>query len=215
MSATTDPVKFGLVAKIAFAPVYPYLADVIKNRFGITEGVAVDAGAGPGYLAIALARLTNLRLYTLDIQSEMTELSRANIAEAGLSQRIEAVTADVSRMPFEDSSVDLVVSRGSLFFWDDRPAAFREVWRILKPGGAAFIGGSMGNEQIRAQVMETMATHPLLKDQNEDWRQMVGKIGRKLSPEALMEELKAAGVPGRAARDEGGLWVEIIKGKTP
>lgn len=211
MSRATDPAAFSLVSKIAMAPVYPYLAERIVKRLAITEGVAVDAGAGPGTLAVALARITRLRLYALDIQPEMAEMARANIAEAGLAGRIEAVTADVCHMPFEDGSTDLVVSRGSIFFWDDRPAAFREVYRILKTGGAAYLGGGMGNEAIRAQVTAAMTSHPLLKQQNKQWRRPAAKTRLKLPPELLQGELEAAGVPGAIVRENGGIWIEILK----
>jgi len=77
--------------------------------------------------------------------------------EAGLGKRIEAVTADVCALPFDDDSVDLVVSRGSIFSGMIKVAAFREINRILKPGAVAYIGGGMGNEEIRAQVMKAIA----------------------------------------------------------
>jgi len=47
MSIKTEPNRFNMIAKKAFAPVYPYLAEQIKNKFGITEGICVDVGSGP------------------------------------------------------------------------------------------------------------------------------------------------------------------------
>ncbi len=56
MSAITDPQEYDKVAKLAFAPIYPYLAQRIKEKFGITEGICVDVGSGPASLAIAMAQ---------------------------------------------------------------------------------------------------------------------------------------------------------------
>jgi SAM-dependent methyltransferase len=44
-----------------------------------------------------------------------------------------------------DASVDLVVSRGSVFFWDDPAQGIREAHRVLRPGGWAMIGGGLGS----------------------------------------------------------------------
>jgi ubiquinone/menaquinone biosynthesis C-methylase UbiE len=211
MSIQIDPRRINVIAKLAFAPIYPYLAQQIKDKFGFTDGICVDIGSGPGSLAIATARITNLTLFSLDIQPEMASIARDNIAEAGLSSRIHIITADVCRLPFEDSSVDLVISRGSIFFWEDRVAAFREIYRILKRGGAAYCGGGMGNEEIKTQVMAAFSTNEVLKAEKEAWQEMVGHISQKLNPEGLQAELARAQVPGTVVRENGGLWVQIIK----
>jgi len=212
MSVKTDPAKYSLIAKTAFAPIYPYLAEQIKNKFGVTEGLCVDIGSGPGSLAIALAKITNLKVFSLDIQPEMTAIACENIKDAGLQGRIGALTSDVCRMPFSDNSIDLVVSRGSIFFWEDRVSAFREINRILKPGAVAYVGGGMGNEQIRAKVMETFANNEELRDADRPWDpKSDGKVPR-LDSAQLEEDLCQAGISGKVIR-ENGIWIEIQKGK--
>jgi len=213
MMQQTDPVKFNRVAKTAFAPIYPYLAEQIKAKFGISKGVCVDIGSGPGSLAIALAKISDLRIFSLDLQAEMGQVARRNITEEGLDKRIETVTADVHHMPFSDNSIDLAVSRGSIFFWDDKAAAFREINRILKPGGAAYIGGGMGNEQIRAQVMETFAKDESLREQHRQCQSMLAKGPARLDPPEIEKQLEQAGVTGTVVRENGGIWVEIHKVK--
>ena len=212
MSVKTDPAKYSLIAKTAFAPIYPYLAEQIKNKFGVTEGLCVDIGSGPGSLAIALAKITNLKVFSLDIQPEMTAIACENIKDAGLQGRIGALTSDVCRMPFSDNSIDLVVSRGSIFFWEDRVSAFREINRILKPDAVAYVGGGMGNEQIRAKVMETFANNEELRDADRPWDpKSDGKVPR-LDSAQLEEDLCQAGISGKVIR-ENGIWIEIQKGK--
>ena len=59
-------------------------------------------------------------------------------------------------MPLEDGSVNFLVSRGSIPFWEDHVAAFREIFRVLSPGGAALVGCGFSRyqpiEEVRAMA---------------------------------------------------------------
>jgi ubiquinone/menaquinone biosynthesis C-methylase UbiE len=204
-----DPQEFDKVAKLAFAPIYPYLARFIKQKFGITRGICVDVGSGPGSLAIEMARITRLRVFSLDLQEGMTEVAIRNIAEAGLSSRVRAVTADVIRMPFADGSVDLVVSRGSLPFWADRSSAFREICRILRPGGVGYVGGGFGTAEIKSRVFEAFSTNEELKSSREKF--LTGMKRPKFRPGQLEAELAASSVAGTVEKECCGVWVQIVK----
>lgn len=204
-----DPQEFDKVAKLAFAPIYPHLARCIKKKFGISEGVCVDVGSGPGSLAIAMARITNLRVYSLDIQEGMTEVALRNIAEAGLSSRIRAVTADVCKMPFEDDSVDLVISRGSFWFWKDRGRAFQEIYRILKPGGVAYVGGGFGSTRIKNGVIKAFSTEEALEASRKKFLDNMTRP--KFAPGQIESELAESSVSGTVEKEFCGLWVQIVK----
>jgi SAM-dependent methyltransferase len=212
MNAKTDPAKMNLIAKTAFAPVYPYIAGQIKNKFGITEGVCVDIGSGPGSMAIEMAKISNLKVFSLDVQPEMTAIARKNIAGAGLEKRIGAVTADVCNMPFADDSIDLIISRGSIFFWEDRVGAFREIKRVLKPGAVAYVGGGMGNDKIRDQVKAAFAASEALKDVESPFNAPPGNGRANLDPAELQKELSQAGACGTVTKGDSGMWIEIRKG---
>ncbi len=71
----------------------------------------------------------------------MIKLARRTVREAGLQDRISFVVGDVHKMPFADDSADLIVSRGALPVFSDKVKALRQIWRVLKPTGVAFIGG--------------------------------------------------------------------------
>jgi ubiquinone/menaquinone biosynthesis C-methylase UbiE len=209
MSESTDPEEYDKISKLAFAPIYPYLARCIKEKFGISKGVCVDVGSGPGSLAIALARITRLHVYSLDIKEGMTQVALRNIAKAGLASRVTAVTADVCRMPFDDGSVDLVVSRGSLPFWEDRGGAFREIYRVLKPGGTAYVGGGFGSPEIKSRVMEAFSTKKALGASREKF--LAGMKRPNFTPEQLEADLAASSVTGTIEEEYSGLWVQIVK----
>ncbi len=137
--------KFGFynVATRVFAPVYPALAKQLVQDYGITEGVCVDLGGAEGSLAIELAKVTKLTVYDLDINPAAVRLCNVLADEAGLTGRVRGVEGDAQNLPFKDNFADLVVSRNSLFEWPDMLAGFREAYRILRPGGVAYMGGGL------------------------------------------------------------------------
>ena len=109
------------------------------------EGVWVDLGCGEGPLAFALAELSGSVLVLVDPNREALARAVSKARELGLSWRTVPVYGQAESLPLADDSVDLVVSRGSIFFWEDRPTGLREVYRVLRPGGKAMLGGGLGN----------------------------------------------------------------------
>ncbi|MFH1068870.1 MAG: TonB-dependent receptor plug domain-containing protein [Candidatus Glassbacteria bacterium] len=127
----------------ALAPVYGYLADYLAARYGLADsgGIGIDLGGGPGHLVVELSRRSpRMRWVNLDINPNFFPFFRKLADSAGCGDRVEAVAADAVHLPFPDGFANLIVSRGSYQFWSDREAGFREIQRVLKLGGRAFIG---------------------------------------------------------------------------
>ena len=100
----------------------------------------VDIGAGPGGLAVALAEaFPESRITTVDIDADMASLAAARMAREGIDQRVGVNVGDVAALPLPDHSVDLVTSSFSVHHWPDAVSGFREVHRVLRPGGRAII----------------------------------------------------------------------------
>ena len=195
---------FTRIAREVFAPIYPVIAEQVLAWSGIQEGFALDLGSGPGLLAAALAEKSSLSVIALDTDPAMARIARETAAS--YTDRIIPVTGDVHCMPIRDSSVSLIVSRGSIYFWRDRPQAFREIERVLRPGGAAFVGGSFGTSALRDEIFREM------RRRNPDWDRDVARRSGWATPGALRRELAASGVvSSRVREEEAGLWVEIRK----
>jgi len=206
-----DPKRMDILARVAFAPVYPLIARQIVDKLKITKGICIDIGSGPASLAIALAKITNLTIFALDISPEMKSIADANITEENLNHRIHAVIADVHDMPFGNDCASLIVSRGSIFFWENRPAAFKEICRILKPGGVAYCGGGFGSEEMKAEVASRIMASEVLDSEREMWRGRVRKNLTKVTVREFRDELIQANVPGTVARENAGIWVQLYK----
>jgi ubiquinone/menaquinone biosynthesis C-methylase UbiE len=81
------PKYFDNITKTIFAPLYPVVARQIVERCKIKEGICIDAGSGPAPLAIAIAKITDLKIHALDISEEMCKLAEKNVESADYPRR--------------------------------------------------------------------------------------------------------------------------------
>ena len=111
-----------------------YLAPIMRS--GITSGLVLEVGSGPGYLGLEWLKGTEgTTLKCLDIDENMIATARKHANEYGLSHRVEYIKADASQMPFEDEHFDAVFSNCSLHEWAHPEPILNEINRVLKPGG--------------------------------------------------------------------------------
>lgn len=195
------------------APIYAYYAQQIKEKTTITKGLCVDAGSGGGYLGLELAKISDLDFIFLDISPQALEKAKHHIAEDGLQQRARTLLADVHNIPLEDGSVDLVISRGSLPFWKDPVKAFKEIERILAPGGQAYVGGGRGTPEIREQIAAHRAALGQARPDSK-----LGKNGVPSgAPSRMMDRdfneiMKQTGIARFSVnKGDDGLWIRIWK----
>ena len=124
---------------------YPYVVQDALRHCKPQKGFWVDLGAGRGQVAIPLIEATDNPVVMLDPNKESMAEGLKIAREKGLHARLTAVVGVAEDMPFLDNSVDFLVSRGSIFFWDDPAKGLKEVYRVLRPGGSAYIGGGAGS----------------------------------------------------------------------
>ncbi len=161
--------EFDKIAQEIFAPIYPAIARQVLDKSQINDGICLDIGCGGGHLGFAIAEISNLNIYSMDNNIETAEILRKNITDCQLESRIKPLIGDVHNIPLEMNSVQLSVSRGSMFFWKEQVQALNEVYRVLEPGGFAYIGGGFGTVQIKEQIDKKML------QRNPDWLNFVDK----------------------------------------
>ncbi|WP_094606581.1 2-methoxy-6-polyprenyl-1,4-benzoquinol methylase, mitochondrial [Sporomusa silvacetica DSM 10669] len=188
-----------------FAPVYPVIAEQIVNKTQKTKGKCLDIGTGPGYLGIAIAKITNLDVCLFDISEKALSLANEKIVGEGLETRMKTLLGDVHNIPLDDSSVDLVISRGSFIFWKDKSKAFAEIFRILAPGGFAYVGGGFGTDELRAEIEQKS------KERNDSWEERRKKLTGDNFGEKIVEALMVANIPDYKIVLQGGFWVIMRK----
>ncbi|MDD3978285.1 MAG: class I SAM-dependent methyltransferase [Methanomicrobium sp.] len=194
------------ISKTLFAPIYPVIADNIIKTSGIKEGVCIDLGSGQGSLAISIAKKTDLFVYAYDFSGDAIEIAQRNIKNCNLSSQIKTVEGDVHNILFENCFADLIVSRGSMFFWDKPNLAFKGINRILKPGGMAYVGGGFGNKELRDDIVNKM----IIKDPKweEKYKRNMSEEKRKIFAEASsgLQNSKT-----EIINDDSGFWIVIKK----
>jgi ubiquinone/menaquinone biosynthesis C-methylase UbiE len=101
---------------------------------------ALEIGAGTGYFSLNLLQSGVIgELVATDISQGMLEELSASAGRLGLD--VETACTEAERLPFPDSSFDLVFGHAILHHLPDLDASFREFRRVLRPGGRiAFCG---------------------------------------------------------------------------
>src|SRR5713226_7378548 len=97
----------------------------------------LEVAPGPGYLAIAIAKMGNYSVSGLDISHSFVRIATENARKAGVS--VDFRHGDAAHMPFPDESFDFVVCRAAFKNFSNPVGALDEIHRVLKPGGKASI----------------------------------------------------------------------------
>ena len=141
----------------------------------------VDLGSGGGldvFLAAKQVGPTG-RAIGIDMTPAMIERARAN-AIAGGYTNVEFYQSTIDHIPLPDSSVDCVISNCVLNLAPDKPAVFREIARILKPGGRLAVSDIALKAELPEDLARSMAAY-------------VGCIAGAIHMEQYRAELLAAG----------------------
>jgi arsenite methyltransferase len=105
------------------------------GRLQAGERVA-DLGCGAGTDSLVAAQMVGPEGHVtgIDMTSEM--LAKAGAAAEELrAENVDFVEGEIERLPFEDASIDVVISNGVIDLVPDKDAVFAEIFRVLRPGG--------------------------------------------------------------------------------
>jgi arsenite methyltransferase len=146
------------------------------------EGETVlDLGSGGGLDVILSAKRVGPTgiAWGLDMTEEMLALARANAAKAGVTN-VHFLKGHIEDIPLPAESVDVVISNCVINLSTDKPAVFRELGRVLKPGG-------------RLAISDVVAEDGLTRAEQAERGSYVGCIAGALSKSEYQEGLVAAG----------------------
>jgi len=201
-----DSKRFLTIADTIFFPIYPVIAEQIVRNTGIHSGTALDVGSGPGHLSTALALASDCTVHALDCSPDMIEICQNRVSEKGLTGRVVPTCGDVCEIPYGDSTFDLIISRGSWFFWEDLSKSLAEIYRVLRPGGKTYIGGGFGTAALKEQIVAAM------KERESDFEAGMKERMTSRSPEVITSTLEKIGVDNYSLiNDDSGIWLMMVR----
>lgn len=153
--------------------------------------VVVDLGSGGGLDVFLAAKKVGPagRAIGIDMTQEMIDRARAN-AVAGGYENVEFHLSTIDRIPLPDASVDCVISNCVLNLAPDKPAVFREIARILKPGGRLAVSDIALKSELPSAIANSLAAY-------------VGCIAGALKITDFKSQLTAAGFENVQVVDSG------------
>ncbi len=198
--------EFDEIANGPFFPIYAVIARQIMDRTGIGSGVCIDIGSGGGHLGLSMAQISEMRIILFDKIEDSLSIAAKRAGSWGLSGRISTLLGDVHNIPLTDGMADLCISRGSVWFWEDQKKGFKEIYRVLKKGGMAYIGGGFGNKQLKEQVDKKM------KEFDREWPRSRQKFVEGNDVEHFTKMMNEIGITNfEITDDEKGIWVVFKK----
>ena len=178
-------------------------ADLAKLA-GITADMSVlDVGSGVGGPARFLAQSHGCRVTGIDLSEPFVEAARYLTERTGQNRQVSFETASALELPFEDGRFDVVLLQHVAMNISDRARLYREIRRVLKPGGrfATFdVVSNGGNPHYPVPWARTPATSFLL------------------TPAATREAIEQAGFSTRAWQDDteaAKAWIAQMRESRP
>jgi SAM-dependent methyltransferase len=187
-----------------FGPFYPFVAKQIAEAYGRTEGLAIEVGPYCPGISVELAKLRpRLEIVVGDNRADTNDYFRQIVAESPVSDHIDVRLLDKFALPFPNGSVDLVICRGALFFWEEVPQMLTEFYRVVRPGGLVMAGGGFGAE----------TPDELIEDNLERSRELNRRLAKKVLSDAEIEAiLEETGLASHTTVDRRhGVWLAIRK----
>jgi SAM-dependent methyltransferase len=134
----------------------PYAEDLARRVAAMRPKRILETAAGTGIVTAALAAtLPEADIVATDLNPAMLDVA----AERVKCGKVRFQPADAQALPFGDGEFDLVVCQYGVMFFPDRVGAYREVRRVLKPGGAFLFNAwaSLDDNRLAQLVEQSVA----------------------------------------------------------
>ncbi|MFX1306117.1 MAG: class I SAM-dependent methyltransferase [Promethearchaeota archaeon] len=138
---TPGAILYNALVKMILSKAELRIANEVAQK--IDKGIVIDLGSGTGFLSIEIAkRAPKLNIYGIDLSRKMVEIASGNARDF---KNVKFKWANAIDIPFQESSIDLMISTGSFHHWKHPFKVFNECYRVLKPDCEAWIYDGCSN----------------------------------------------------------------------
>lgn len=187
-----------------WAGIYPFLADQILDHYLKQGGEILEWGPFSGGISFSLLeRQPDMRITIAVEEGGVFSVMENELAERELTGEIRLMKSALVPLVYDENSFDLVVIRGGYFFLDPAGESLREIFRVLKKGGIAFVGGGYGKKTPQAAIDGIAEESRILNDRLGRVRVSVADLNRMIDSSGLKPHIRIV--------EEGGLWLLFDK----
>lgn len=163
----------------------PRYLDELARRISIgPSDHLLDVGSGAGGPALYLAEATGCRVTGIEPNAVGVEVASSLAADAGLGDQLAFDAGTAMEMPYADETFDVAISLNVVNVIEDKVALFREVRRVVRPGGRwALLTGTFELGEADADVRRRLTrdhTVPLFDDTAEGYRAKLVEAGFRI-----------------------------------
>ncbi|MCJ7443979.1 MAG: arsenite methyltransferase [Methanotrichaceae archaeon] len=148
----------------------------------IKEGETVlDLGSGGGFDCFLASRKVgpNGKIIGVDMTEQMVKRAKANAVEGGY-KNVEFRHGEIEKLPVEDNTIDVIVSNCVINLVPDKELAFREAFRVLKPGGRLMVSDIVLLKELPEFLRESIDAY-------------VGCVSGALEKDIYLDAIRLAG----------------------
>jgi SAM-dependent methyltransferase len=168
----------------------------------------VDLGSGAGFDCFLAAQRvgTTGHVIGVDMTYEMLKKARDNAARIGASN-VEFRLGELEHLPIADNTADVVISNCVINLVPDKEQAFREAFRVLRPGGRLAVSDIINTAPLSAELQSDPAllcgciAGAAPAERVEGWLASLGFVGVRVTPKPESSELIKTWAPGRNIED--------------
>ncbi len=188
---------------LLWEPILPFLAKQIEELYGRRDGHILEIGPFSG-LIFTLSQKNVGQSFSIAAFPQTTiPLYRQEARKLGLEDRVGIIESDSSLINIADDSIDLAIFRGALFFPVLFQVDFGAIYRTLRKGGIAFVGGGFG-KYTPAEVISQIGKR------SEQLNAAMGRV--RITVKSVRDQVRSSHLEEKCEiTTEGGLWVLMRK----